>query len=119
MFGANAESDHAARYEDYYHREAATGSDECRGSERAARHVALGAQLVRRVASSLLNVSSSTADRRRTVNSNFINLHHLRVGLGLQSLPFNPHAPCVLGSAEFSMQRCLEALRSLRDVSSV
>lgn len=49
--------------------------------------------------------------------SNFLNLHHLRVSVGLKSIPFNPHVPVPLGSAEHSMTRCLEALRNLRDVS--
>lgn len=51
--------------------------------------------------------------------SNFVNLHHLRVSVGLKSMPFNPHILAPIGSAEHSMARCLEALRNLRDVSGV
>lgn len=46
------------------------------------------------------------------LNCLFVNLHHLRVALGLSSLPFNPTAPIVPGSPEYSMQRCLEGIHS-------
>lgn len=48
----------------------------------------------------------------------FLNLHHLRVALGLATLPFNPSAPIVLGSAEYSMKRCLEGVHSIHEVRS-
>lgn len=46
----------------------------------------------------------------------FVNLHHLRVGMGLSAFPFNPNAHIALGSAEYSMQRCLESVHTLHEV---
>ncbi|KAM0752679.1 hypothetical protein T439DRAFT_354172 [Meredithblackwellia eburnea MCA 4105] len=50
------------------------------------------------------------------INCLFVNLHHLRVSLGLSALPFNPSAPIITGSPEFSMQRCLEGIHSLYEI---
>ncbi|KAL8279177.1 hypothetical protein RQP46_008433 [Phenoliferia psychrophenolica] len=52
------------------------------------------------------------------LNCLYVNLHHLRVatGLGLSTLPFNPNAPIVPGSPEYSMQRCLEGIHSTYEI---
>lgn len=50
------------------------------------------------------------------LGSLFVNLHHLRVSLGLSALPFNPAAPIVPGTPEHSMQRCLEGVHSIYEV---
>ncbi|ORY42981.1 fungal-specific transcription factor domain-domain-containing protein [Leucosporidium creatinivorum] len=50
------------------------------------------------------------------INCFFINLHHLRVGMGLSAFPFNPAAPIALGSAEYSMQRCLEGMHAQHEI---
>lgn len=46
----------------------------------------------------------------------FVNLHHLRASTGLQQLPFDPTAPIFIGTAEYSLQRCWEAIHSLYEV---
>jgi hypothetical protein len=52
------------------------------------------------------------------VNSNFVTLFHLHVGRGLSALPFNPAAPVVIGTPEYSLQRCLKGIHSLHEVRS-
>ncbi|GAA6061017.1 hypothetical protein JCM10212_001073 [Sporobolomyces blumeae] len=52
------------------------------------------------------------------VNCLFVNLHHLRAATGLSQLPFDPTAPIFVGTAEYSMQRCWEAIHSLYEIVS-
>ncbi|GAA5941517.1 uncharacterized protein JCM15063_001607 [Sporobolomyces koalae] len=52
------------------------------------------------------------------VNCLFVNLHHLRASTGLKQLPFDPTAPIFLGTAEYSLQRCWEAIHSLYEIVS-
>ncbi|GAA6021557.1 hypothetical protein JCM11491_000254 [Sporobolomyces phaffii] len=52
------------------------------------------------------------------VNCLFVNLHHLRASTGLQQLPFDPTAPIFIGTAEYSLQRCWEAIHSLHEIVS-
>ncbi|GAA6000053.1 hypothetical protein JCM5350_001670, partial [Sporobolomyces pararoseus] len=52
------------------------------------------------------------------VNCLFVNLHHLRASTGLQQLPFDPSAPIFIGTAEYSLQRCWEAIHALYEIVS-
>ncbi|GAA5897554.1 Zn(II)2Cys6 transcription factor [Sporobolomyces salmoneus] len=52
------------------------------------------------------------------VNCLLVNLHHLRASTGLQQLPFDPTAPIFIGTAEYSLQRCWEAIHSLYEIVS-
>ncbi|GAA5968027.1 hypothetical protein JCM21900_002101 [Sporobolomyces salmonicolor] len=52
------------------------------------------------------------------LNCLFVNLHHLRAATGLVRLPFDPSTPIFIGSAEYSMQRCWEAIHSLYEIVS-
>ncbi|GAA6012295.1 hypothetical protein JCM10207_002792 [Rhodosporidiobolus poonsookiae] len=52
------------------------------------------------------------------VNCMLTNLLHLRAASGLSQLPWNPSAPIFIGSAEYAMQRCWEAIHSLHEIVS-
>lgn len=46
----------------------------------------------------------------------FVNLFHLNAASGLSQYPWDPTAPIYIGSAEYSMRRCWEAVHSLKEV---
>ncbi|EMS22598.1 hypothetical protein NBRC10512_000726 [Rhodotorula toruloides] len=48
----------------------------------------------------------------------FTNLFHLRAASGLSRLPWDPSAPIYVGSSEYAMQRCWEAIHSLHEILS-
>ncbi|GAA6043862.1 hypothetical protein JCM8097_001194 [Rhodosporidiobolus ruineniae] len=50
------------------------------------------------------------------VNCMFVNLFHLHASSGLSALPWDPSAPIYIGSAEYSMKRCWEAVSSLHQI---
>ncbi|KAK4057012.1 hypothetical protein OIO90_001912 [Microbotryomycetes sp. JL221] len=50
------------------------------------------------------------------IHCSYINLHHLRVGVGMSRVPFDPHAQIIVGSAEYSMSRCIDAIKALVDI---
>ncbi|BGP33989.1 hypothetical protein JCM10296v2_005804 [Rhodotorula toruloides] len=52
------------------------------------------------------------------VNCMFTNLFHLRAASGLSRLPWDPSAPIYVGSSEYAMQRCWEAIHSLHEILS-
>ncbi|KAK4052480.1 hypothetical protein OIV83_002282 [Microbotryomycetes sp. JL201] len=50
------------------------------------------------------------------IHCSYINLHHLRVGVGMSKVPFDPQGQVIVGSAEYSMSRCIEAIKALVDI---
>ncbi|KAM0790589.1 hypothetical protein ACM66B_004454 [Microbotryomycetes sp. NB124-2] len=50
------------------------------------------------------------------IHCSYINLHHLRVGAGMSRVPFDPQGQIIVGSAEYSMSRCIEAVKALVDI---
>ncbi|GAA5985860.1 hypothetical protein JCM10908_006308 [Rhodotorula pacifica] len=54
-----------------------------------------------------------------TLNCMITNLYHLRAASGLSQLPWDPSAPVsAIGSSEFAMQRCWQALHSQHEILS-
>ncbi|GAA5874387.1 hypothetical protein JCM3774_005023 [Rhodotorula dairenensis] len=54
-----------------------------------------------------------------TLNCMITNLYHLRAASGLSRLPWDPSSPATaLGSSEFAMQRCWQALHSQHEILS-
>ncbi|GAA5908482.1 hypothetical protein JCM6882_001279 [Rhodosporidiobolus microsporus] len=50
------------------------------------------------------------------INCMMVNLFHLNAASGLSHLPWDPSAPIYVGSAEYSMQRCWEAVHSMHEI---
>ncbi|GAA5856873.1 hypothetical protein JCM8547_008438 [Rhodosporidiobolus lusitaniae] len=51
-------------------------------------------------------------------NCMFVNLFHLSASSGLSRYPWDPSAPIYIGSGEYSMRKCWEAMHSLREILS-
>lgn len=48
----------------------------------------------------------------------FCNLFHLRASSGLSRFPWDPHGAIYVGSSEYAMKRCWDAIHSMHEILS-